>query len=110
MKRVSPTTTVPFADAASLVERIHLVNGAWHALRDLWPAAESGDPTLGALRVLKSTLQAQLLRRHHPAAFLAVDPDPELPEPCFSVRLRAPLGGHPRRVPPALSRGPRLSD
>ena len=82
------------ADLPALVERIHLINGGWHSLRKLWPPADQRDPVLQSMRTLKALLQAQLLRLHHPAARLVLDENPELPEPCYSVRLQSRVAGH----------------
>ena len=82
------------ADLPGLVERIHIVNGCWHGLRDLWPPADAHDPVLQAMRSLKALLQAQLLRLHHPRARLVFDSDPALSEPCYSVRLEPRVGSH----------------
>ena len=76
-----------------LVRRIHLINGGWHGLRDLWPEAEGQDPVLRGMRELKLVLQLQLLRHDPAVATLTLDDRPELPEPCFSVRLLRPIAG-----------------
>lgn len=81
-------------DARMLVERIHTINGAWHALRELWPATGETSPILTSMRLMKSTLQAQLLRTHHPLVYLQPDDSPHLPEPCYSLRLSRRIGGH----------------
>ena len=79
--------------AANLVEEIVELNNVWHALRELWPDQDEDEPSLSGLRDMKAVLQARLLREHPDLAFLAVDGRPSLPEPCYSVALRRPVGG-----------------
>ncbi len=80
-------------EAIGLVVRIIAFNDAWHALRDLWPDSDPDEPMLAGLREMKACLQARLIRDGGGGAYLVRDLDSSLPEPCFSVGLRRPIGG-----------------
>ncbi len=77
--------------SADLVTRIVAYNDAWHALRALAADGDPQEPSLAALADLKALLQVRLLTSEH--ADLVVDPNPNLPEACFSVRLRTRIAG-----------------
>lgn len=81
------------AVAADLVRLIRVVNDAWHALRDLDADGVADPPVLAALRDLKALKQVRLLREFPELAYLVGDPDPSLPEACFSVRLHTKIHG-----------------